>query len=269
MSIFALNPYKITSLLYRYVYFLNGFGVDFGFSFGKKKTEQQTRTQQDITRDRTTTATQEKTAEQRRETQQETELLGEKQRLELQELFSNFAAQLGTAAGEEDQVGRITELLAQQAEGAVAGDEERIGRIITQQRKEGEQAIGRGTTELAQIAGSQANTVIQALEQAGLTDLSAKLAGTQAELELGAQGRTTDELTKILSSLVGEEGAGVQQLASIGELLKGALATQTGAETAVSEEQMRSEEVLKEIARAITTGTSTATTKEAGFKIGF
>ena len=72
-----------------------------------------------------------------------------------------------------------------------------------------------------------------------------------------------------MQSVVAGEAISTEQLQTIGDLLKGALATQTGAEQVVSEQTVAGSEVLKEIVKSITDVTGTSTTEEEGFSLGF
>lgn len=266
-----MNPYTIHGFVLRFVSKLQGFGIfgiDFGFSSEESETTKTTTTTQDITRDKTTETTAEKQAKRDTETQQATELLGAEQRAELQQLFSNFAAQLGVPAGEERQTKEIIDLLGEQARG-VAANEADISSIIASREKAGTEAIGRQFTQASTIAGSAGNTVVQKQQAEATVDLQTELAATEAEIRLAAESGDTAQLVQILQGIAGAETAGVQQFATIAELLKGALAKQTGAEQVVSEEQAKSTEVLKEIANAITKATAVSATESSGFSIGF
>lgn len=269
MSIYELNPYKISSLLLRYTANFKGFGI-FGFSFGGEDTSttSTTTTEQDIDRKKTTTTDASKTGKQATDTQQETELLGAEQRAELQQLFSNFAAQLGVPAGQERQTQEITNLLGAQAQ-KVASNEEDISAIIASREKKGTEEIGRQFTQLATGAGSSLNTVVQKQQAEATVDLQSELAATEAEIRLAAESGDTQQLVQILQGVAGAETAGVQQFATIAELLKGALAKQTGAEEVVSEEKAQSSEILEEIANAITKATGVSESETDSFSLGF
>lgn len=246
----------------------------FGLDFSKKKSTTEQRTQQDITRDRTTTSEAEKTGtkEERQQQDQVVELLGEEQRQQLESLVANLAGRATEGAG--TQISDVAQLLLGNAQGAGAAAREGIEPIIAEARRTGERKLTEQETLLGAQSGSRLNTFVQQVAGEGSAALESQLAALQAQLETGARGEEREALLQTVQGLATGAQAGQAEAASVAQIadvLRGSLAKTTG--TVVGEtktaEQARTEEILQEIAKAITTGTSTTKQKSAGFKLGF
>ncbi len=134
----------------------------------------------------------------------------------------------------------FSNLLAQRAgetEGVIRDDTEGI---ITEARRQGENALELQGTALARGAGSNLNSIVQAINAQGRSDLETQLGGLRGQLGIQARQAGSQDLATALGALVESarsgadieiagQTAGTQQIAQLAEILRGATQTTTGA----------------------------------------
>jgi len=134
----------------------------------------------------------------------------------------------------------FSNLLAQRAgetEGVIRGDTESI---ITEARRQGENALELQGTTLARGAGSNLNSIVQAINAQGRSDLETQLGGLRGTLGIQARQAGSQDLATALGALVESarsgadieiagQTAGTQQIAQLAEILSGATTVTTGA----------------------------------------
>ncbi len=142
-------------------------------------------------------------------------------------------------------------LLAQRAgetEGVIGGNTEAI---LTEARRQGENALELQGTQLARGAGSNLNSIVQAANAQGRSDLETQLAGLQGTLDIEARKAGSEDLATAVGALIetARSGADIdiagqtgqtQQIAQLADILAGAVQETVGTTAAtgqVTEEQ--------------------------------
>ncbi len=227
--------------------------------FGSKKTSAQTTTQeQTTTGTRTGTVEEQQTQESQRTgvstTEQDTAAQQTTQQLdpETQAILQNLIKTLsGTFEGgggtilSPELTGAVSgnldfaNILAERAgetEGVIRADTEGI---ITEARRQGENALELQGTALARGAGSNLNSIVQAINAQGRSDLETQLGGLRGTLGIQARQTGSQDLATALGALVESarsgadisiagQTAGSQQIAQLAEILSGATTVTTG-----------------------------------------
>lgn len=172
---------------------------------------------------------------------------------ETQALLKDIVTNLGSSFLQQGQdftgdIGALAASLTDRAGEAQSFVAEQTGAIIEDARRRGELELGASITGLAQATGSSQNSLVQLLAQQGRNDLETQLAGLTSELTLRGRELQTEELQTALPALVqgqAAQGADVQQIGAITELLRGATAVQRG--TTLTEQETQTEEKVSQL----------------------
>lgn len=218
------------------------------------------------TQDQTTDST--KTSEQISEQQQQQitsqQLLSDEETAALSQILLGLSANLGPGGSSlspevSGQIGDVSNLASALTDRAGASEGDLLAQveaIVAEASRTGQNAIEASTTQAAQGAGSNLNSIVQAASAQGEADLATQLAALEANLTLGIRKQSTDELTQAFGAsaeslkaganveLAGQQ-TGVANLASIAEVLSGAQ-SQTLTD-AISSGQVTTEEQLVEL----------------------
>lgn len=186
--------------------------------------------------------------------------------------FSAFAEQLiaqGGAAGAESkalrELGQVLVERAGKAEQQLSSD---IDAIVLARQREGQEKIRSDIARLAAATGSTQNSFVA---QAGIdanVDLLTELAGVEGELNIKAQEQATAAFLPALQAISGAgqlSQGGVEGIASIAGILKGATSERNLSETQVADLQQKS--VAESIQNL--TGQTSSKGKSSGFSAGF
>jgi len=211
-------------------------------------------------------------------------LLGEKETAALSKILLQLSGTSGTGGGTLDPeisggISNLSELAALLNEdaGAIQADElSQIEAIVNEARRTGLNQIESNLTTTGEAAGSNLNSIIQAANAQGESDLVTQLAALESELTLGISGRAFDRKTAAFGAGaealktganvdLASKQTGIANIAQIADILKGAssetLTDQISSQQVGSEEQL--EEVIKQLIAATeqTAGKSSSTTK--------
>ena len=231
--------------------------------FGSKKTSQQSVDQTQTTSGTRTLSAEEQQTQQSQRTgvgtteqetiqEQTTQQLDPETQEILRSLISNLSGSLeggggtilspeitGAVSGNLDFANLLAER-AGETEGVINANTEGI---ITEARRQGENALELQGTALARGAGSNLNSIVQAIGAQGRSDLETQLGGLRGTLGIQARAAGSQDFATALGALVESarsgadisiagQTAGTQQIAQLAEILSGATTTVAGRTTA-------------------------------------
>lgn len=163
---------------------------------------------------------------------------------------------------------------AMETEGVLGGSTEAI---IAEARRQGENALEIQGTQLAMGAGSNLNSIVQAAQAQGQSDLATQLAALQGQLGIQARQVGSQDLATAFGarseaarggadiSIAGQT-AGVQSIAQLVAALTGATTETTGQISAVgtTEEQSQLEALVSSLQELVETSDTVSTTQQTG-----
>ncbi len=213
------------------------------------------------------------TTEQETTQQQTTQQLDAETQAILQNLIKTLSGGLESGGGtilSPEVTGAVSgnldfsNLLAERAgetEGVIRSDTEGI---ITEARRQGENALELQGTALARGAGSNLNSIVQAINAQGRSDLETQLGGLRGQLGIQARQAGSSDLATALGALVESarsgadieiagQTAGTQQIAQLAQILSGATTVTTGATqaTGVATEEQQITQLLEALRSSI------------------
>jgi len=234
--------------------------LDSLFGSGKTKSKSSTNTTQNT--DRTTTAKSTTDTASLNKADSTTKLL----RDDVQNSLNDFLLGLvgenadGTTMTPDDQLKQLGTFLVSRAEGAEATLNNQTTAILNESRRSGQREVDRLQTDLAQAAGgSTASGFVVAATSEAQAALESQLAAASAAFAQQNRGVATTEFqTAIdaLSSGIAGEATSTQAIAQLVNVLRGATQTTQASETGQSTTNVNAEETVKELIKALTSGTA-------------
>lgn len=250
------------------------FGSKAKTTTGQTQTGQQTQQQKTQGAEQTQLGGREvstETTDQTAQQSQQTQLFDEQTLASLQSLFQQLIGSTGEGGtvlpeeltGVPSSILDFAGILQNRAIGGEGQFSNDIGAILNEARRRGTNELEAATTRAAEGAGSNLNSIVQGAAAQGRADLESQLAALEADLKFRNRKLSSDELLSAFGALteggrVGADislagtGQGVSNIASIGNLLRGAVAETTGVSTTtgvtgVESEFLREQNTLKEI----------------------
>lgn len=231
--------------------------------FGSGKTKSKSKSETTQNTDRTTIA--KSTTEQNtfNKADSTTKLLRDDVQNTLNDFLLNLVGQNtdGTTLTPDEQLKQLGTFLVSRAEGAENALNAQTGAILNEARRSGQREVDRLQTDLAQAAGgSTANSFVLGATAEAQAALESQLAAAAAGFAQQNRGVATAEFQNAidaLSSGIAGQATSTQAISQLVNVLRGATQTTTATETGQNVTEVNAEETVKELIKALTTGSST------------
>lgn len=231
--------------------------------FGSGKTKTNSKTEQTQNLDRTTVAKSTSETASVNKADSTTKLLRDDVQNTLNDFLLGLVGQNtdGTKLTPQDQLKELGTFLVSRAEGAEGALNAQTNAILGEARRSGTREVNRLQTDLAQAAGgSTANGFVLAATSEAQAALESQLAAAAAGFAQQNRGVATAEFQTAIDALqsgIAGDATSTQAIAQLVNVLKGATTQTTASETGQSTTEMNAEETVKELIKALTTGSST------------